>query len=118
MNGMREHGKRLGRVLAGLLLAATFAGTGMAAQEQGDEVLMVVKGVVAPGATFGLLKHLGEISGVASVSFNLLHGLADIKLKPGASVTDQQLRDAVFSAAYTPGDIHRRTDDTATASGQ
>jgi hypothetical protein len=118
MNGMPGHGKRLGRMLAGLLLAATFAGTAAAAQEQGGEVVMVVKGVVAPYATFGLLKHLGGIPGVAAVTFNLLHGTADIKLKPGASVTDQQLRDAVISAAYTPGDIHWKTETTTASSGQ
>jgi hypothetical protein len=118
MNGMPGQGKKFGRVLAGLLLAATFAGTAAAAQEQGDEVLMVVKGVVAPYATFGLLKHLSGIPGVATVSFNLLHGTADIRLKPGASVTDQQLREAVISAAYTPGDIHWKTGSTTAASGQ
>ncbi len=82
-----------------LLAAAPPTGT--------NEVRMVVLGVVAPSATFGLNKHLLGIPGVQQVRFDLMHGIAALRLAPGAVVTDEQLRAAVRSASYTPGPISR-----------
>ena len=87
-----------------MLLALALAGAALAT-EPGGLALVTVMGVVSPGSSFGLLKHLGGIPGVAEVHFDLLHGLARVQLKPGATVTDAQLREAVRSASYTPGDI-------------
>lgn len=70
-----------------------------------QEVLVIVKGVTNPFTQFGLIKHLEQIPGVEHVTFNLLHGLADIRLKPGAQVTDAEIQQAIRSASYTPGDI-------------
>lgn len=70
-----------------------------------QEVLVIVKGVTNPFAQFGLIKHLQQIPGVEQATFNLLRGLADIRLKPGAQVTDAEIRQAIRSASYTPGDI-------------
>ncbi len=104
MDGHGFVGRRWRGLLAGgLLLLAT--GTAAVAEETGCEAQMIVKGVVAPGATFGLLKHLGGLPGVEQVHFDLLHGIARVQLRPGATVTDEQLREAVRSASYTPGDI-------------
>lgn len=77
-------------------------------QIPGQEVLVVVKGVATPFSVFGLIKRFGQIPGVQQVSFDLSRGLADIRLKPGAEVTDAQFRRAVQSASYTPGDIRRK----------
>lgn len=95
---------RLWGMAAAAFLALAATGTA-GANEPGGEALVVVKGVVSPGSSFGLLKNLGAIKGVADVRFNLLHGLADVRLQPGAVVTDDQLRAAVRSASYTPGGI-------------
>lgn len=70
-----------------------------------SEALVTVMGVVSPYATFGLLKHLGGIAGVESATFNLAQGVADVHIRPGATVTDDQLRAAIRSASYTPGAI-------------
>lgn len=72
---------------------------------QAQDVLVIVKGVTNPFTQFGLIKHLEQIPGVKHVTFNLLHGLAEIRLKPGAQVTAAEIRQAIRSASYTPGTI-------------
>ena len=114
MNGRGTPPERHRRIgAAGLLLALALTGAALAA-EPGGEALVTVMGVVSPGSSFGLLKHLGGIPGVAEVHFDLLHGLARVRLKPGAAVSDEQLREAVFSASYTPGPIRWQPAQTAT----
>ncbi len=108
-------GARLAGVLLTLALLSGISALPALAQEQGGEALMVVKGVTSPFATFGLLKHLNGIPGVERVDFSLRSGVADVKMKPGATVTAQQLRDAVHSAAYTPGEIRFKSAPTAAA---
>lgn len=71
----------------------------------GQEAIVAVKGVAVPFSVYGIIKRLEEIPGVEHVSFNLSQGLADIRIKPGAQVTDGQIREAVVDASYTPGDI-------------
>ncbi len=97
------------RWLAAAAVAVMLAGPARAATpdaaQPGGTALMTVMGVVAPYSTFGLLKHLTGIKGVKEVHFDLRHGLARVQLQPGAVVTDEQLRAAVRSASYTPGDI-------------
>ncbi|MGC8525258.1 MAG: hypothetical protein ACP5M5_13335 [Acidibrevibacterium sp.] len=69
------------------------------------EVQVTVMGVTAPFTVFGIVKRLGQVPGVDHVSFNLLHGLADVRVKPGAVITDDDLRRAVRNASYTAGPI-------------
>lgn len=64
-----------------------------------------MNGVAVPFSVFGIIKRLKEIPGVEHVSFNLSQGLADIRVKPGAQISDDQIRQAVVDASYTPGDI-------------
>jgi hypothetical protein len=70
------------------------------------EVQVIVLGVTAPFFTFGIVKRFEQIPGVQHASFNLLHGRADIVLKPGATVTDDELRQAVRNASFSIGGIH------------
>ncbi len=100
--GLRRNG--VAGWVAAFALATLLGG---AAPSSGETVEMIVLGVVSPGATFGLTRHLLGIPGVQQMRFDLQHGLATMHLAPGAVVTDAQLRDAVRGAAYTPGDIHR-----------
>lgn len=117
MSGRRAT-MRLRRMLAVGLVALALAGPARAAGQIGDQVQVTVMGVVAPYSTFGLIKHLMGIPGVARVQFNLLHGVADMQLQAGAVVTDEQIRAAVRSASYTPGKIRRMTPPAAsTAAG-
>lgn len=73
----------------------------------GEEILVIVKGVATPFSEFGLLKHLHAIPGVEQVNFNLMRGLAKVRLKPGAQVTDDEIIQTIRSASYTPGSITR-----------
>lgn len=79
------------------------------------EVLVVVKGVASPFATFGIVKGLSKMPGVAHVHFNMQRGLADIVLKPGARLSDEEIRRVVRTASYTPGEIRWKTPVPATA---
>ncbi len=72
-----------------------------------DDILMIVKGVTYPFSKFGLIRRLKQIPSVDAVWFDLLHGMAHIRLKPGGDVPDSELRRAIVNAAYTPGEIFR-----------
>ena len=82
------------------------------------EVQVIVLGVTAPFFVFGIVKRFEQIPGVEHASFNLLHGIADIILKPGASVTDDDLRRAVRNASYSIGPIHWIIHPVADAAGK
>ena len=72
-----------------------------------DDILMIVKGVTYPFSKFGLIRRLKQIPSVEAVWFDLMHGVAHIRLKPGGDVPDNELRRAIVNAAYTPGEIFR-----------
>ena len=82
-------------------------GAGAEDPAYGQKILVVVKGVATPFSQFGLVKHFQEIPGVAQVHFNLLRGVAEVTSKPGAQVTDHEIRRAIRGASYTPGSITR-----------
>ncbi len=93
--------------LSGLMALAALFLAAAAPAPDGGELRIVVMGVVAPSSTFGLNKHLLGIPGVRDVHFDLLHGIAAMHIAPGAVISDEQLRAAVRSASYTPGEIRR-----------
>ena len=103
--------------LLGLSSLSATPAVSAAPPPQSDEVQVIVKGVAVPYSVFGIVKRLEQIPGVAKVNFDMRHGLADIKLVPGAHITDEQLRAAIKNASYTPGDIHwvMPTSNLATA---
>ncbi len=79
--------------------------SGALAAEAPREALVIVKGVAMPFSVYGIVSRLQQIPGVDHVSFDLSQGLADIRLKPGAAVTDEQIRQAIINASFTPGEI-------------
>lgn len=79
--------------------------SGASASEAPREALATVKGVAMPFSVYGIVASLQQIPGVDHVSFDLTHGLATIRLKPGATVTDEQIRRAIIHASFTPGAI-------------
>lgn len=107
----RWHGAAPGLIAA---LGAAVPALADAPAPPAGEALVTVMGVVTPYATFGLLKHLDGIAGVATVTFDLATGVADVHLRPGATVTDDQFRAAIRSASYTPGDIRRKSETSGT----
>lgn len=79
------------------------------------EVHVIILGVTAPFFVFGIEQRFKEIPGVEKVTFILEEGLADVWIKPGAHVTDDDLRKAVRSASFSLGKIIwiRRPEETA-----
>lgn len=71
----------------------------------GREALVIVKGVATPFSVFGLLSRFRQIPGVTGATFDLSQGLADLTFKPGAVVSDHDIREAIRNASYTPGPI-------------
>jgi hypothetical protein len=69
------------------------------------DVEVQVLGVAIPFTSFGVVHRLQTVPGVVNVQFNLKQGEAILRLKPGAYVTDEILRNAVRNASYTPGEI-------------
>ena len=82
-------------------------GTMAAQAAPDDDIVMIVKGVTYPFSKFGLIRRLKQIPSVEAVWFDLQHGMAHIRLKPGGDVSDAELRRAIVNAAYTPGEIFR-----------
>lgn len=109
--GRNAGAARLRRGMLAALMAASLAGPAFGANAETttgcSETLVTVWGVIAPVATFGLIKNLEAVPGVERASFDLRHALATVQIRPGATVTDDQLRAAVRSASYTPREISR-----------
>lgn len=103
----RTGAQRIAVIIAASLATAPARGADLHTAVPCGDILVTVWGVIAPVATFGLIKNLEAIPGVAQASFDLRHALATIEVKPGATVTDGQLRAAVRSASYTPREITR-----------
>lgn len=99
------------RAVAVAAATASVAGPALGASSQTtaacSTALVTVWGVIAPSSTFGLIKNLTGVPGVDKVSFDLRHALATVQIRPGTTVTDDQLRATVRSASYTPREIRR-----------
>lgn len=65
------------------------------------EVHVIVLGVTSPFSTFGLGRRFLEVPGVAKMRFIMEEGRAVLWLKPGAQVSEDELRKAVRNASFT-----------------
>jgi len=70
-----------------------------------QQITIRVDGASCPFCAFGLEKRLGQIEGVAHVRIEMKTGEAIVTLKPGATVSEQALRQAVEEAGFTPREI-------------
>lgn len=75
------------------------------AQPSAQQIIIRVDGASCPFCAFGLEKRLGQIEGVAHVRIEMKTGEAIVTLKPGATVSEQALRQAVTEAGFTPREI-------------
>lgn len=74
-------------------------------QPSAQQIIIRVDGASCPFCAFGLEKRLGQIEGVAHVRIEMKTGEAIVTLKPGATVSEQALRQAVEEAGFTPREI-------------
>jgi len=98
--------QRLGLALV-LVLPSTAGGAspGATDAQQGRQIVAKVAGLACPFCVYGLEKQLKKIPGVADVHVSLGGGEAVITTKPGAEVTDAQIRDAVRRAGFKVSEI-------------
>ncbi len=97
--------KKLTTKLA-LALFSLFLGTALAAGQTGSaQVFIQVKGLACPFCVQGLEKHLKKLDAVAEVHTSLKKGEAVVQLKPGRTVDENELRQAVKAAGFTAGSI-------------
>lgn len=85
---------------------ALFLATGVAfANAPGPHVYVEIKGMACPFCVQGVEKHLKKLDGVEGVSTSLEKGETIMHLKPGASVSEEQVRAAVKDAGFSAGKI-------------
>jgi len=93
-----------------LAIFSLFLVTVLVAGEAGStHVLIQVKGLSCPFCVQGLEKHLKKLNAVEGVSTSLKNGEAVLHLKPGRTVDENEVRQAVKKAGFTAGQIRFET---------
>ncbi len=90
------------------LLLAQFATMALAphARAQDDkrieepDVIIEVDGLACPFCAYGIEKRLKKIDGIAELSVLLEEGKVHLKLKEGATVSEERLQKAVADAGF------------------
>ncbi len=97
-----KHATAFPLLLLGLLLAAAAALPARAqdALEKPD-VVLEVDGLSCPFCAFGIEKKLKKIDGVAHLAVHLEAGKVELKMKEGATVSEERLLQAVKEAGFT-----------------
>jgi len=89
------------------LLAPVFT---LNAEEAGQKIVIKVDGLYCPFCAYGLEKHLKKLKGFKKVEVNLKHGVAELHIKPGVTVTDTAIQQAVEDAGFDSASIERIKD--------
>ena len=69
------------------------------------DVTIVVDGLACPFCAYGLEKKLKKLEGVEALTVDMKEGQVQIKLKEGATVTEEQISEAVTDAGFTVTEI-------------
>ncbi len=64
------------------------------------DVIIEVDGLACPFCAYGVEKRLKKIDGVAELSVLLKEGTVQLKLKEGATVSEERLQKAVADAGF------------------
>ena len=70
------------------------------AEEAAQKIVIKVDGLYCPFCAYGLEKHLKKLKGYKKVEVNLKHGVAELHIKPGVTVTDTAIQQAVEDAGF------------------
>lgn len=68
-------------------------------------VIVQVEGLACPFCVYGLERQFGRLKGVERADVDLGEGKATLRLKPGAKVTEAQIREAVRKAGFKASEI-------------
>ncbi len=116
MENCRSGSPRIGSLVVGLVLAGTLllpAGvSSLAAQAPapvGKQAVITVEGLQCPFCAYGIQKQLKKLPGATKVEVELAENQAIVSFKPGADVSDDQLREAVRKAGFTADTIEWRS---------
>ncbi len=91
----------LKRFILAFLLIFTISPTALALAEAKEQtVLIKVKGLYCPFCSYGLEKHVKKLDGFKSVQINIKEGTAEIKFKPGATISEKAILTAVEDAGF------------------
>ena len=77
------------------------------AQDSNRIILVQVDGLSCPFCSYGLEKKLKKLNGVEKVEINMKQGKAEMRVKPGITISDESIKQAVEDAGFTPGPVER-----------
>jgi len=97
------------------LVSLFLAAAGPAVGQSGPaHVFIQVEGLGCPFCVHGLDKHLKKLASVEAVTISLKEGEAVLHLKPGKTVEEKELREAVKKAGFTADKIRFKKGPTET----
>ncbi len=76
-------------------------------QENINTILVQVNGLSCPFCSYGLEKKLKKLNGVEKIEIHMRQGKAEMKVKPGITISDEAIKQAVEDAGFTPGPVER-----------
>jgi copper chaperone CopZ len=78
------------------------------AQGNTQKIFIKVEGLYCPFCAYGLEKQLKKLNGFKKVEVNLKHGVAELHINPGVTVTDAAIQTAVEDAGFDSATIERK----------
>jgi len=99
--------KKINVLGAGIIFYLLMAFSPISAQDNIDTVLVQVDGLSCPFCSYGLEKKLKKLNGVEKVEIHMRQGKAEMKIKPGVTITDESIKQAVIDAGFTPRLVER-----------
>lgn len=93
-------------LLTALSLIAPARGSAHAAEKTPARAVVVeIEGLACPFCVYGLERQFNRLEGVERAEVDLGEGKAELKLKPGATVTEAAIREAVRKAGFKASEI-------------
>ncbi len=92
-----------------------------AAQAPADgptQAVVTVKGMQCPFCAYGIRKHLTKLPGANKVEVELAKSQAIVTFAADATVTDEQIQEAVRKAGFTAGTIEWRSPGEGDQAGK
>ncbi|MCZ6706273.1 MAG: heavy-metal-associated domain-containing protein [Bacteroidetes bacterium] len=97
---------RIASLCVALLMTAALAPHAQAQNKiENPDVTIAVDGLACPFCAYGLEKKLKKLEGVEALTVDMKEGQVQIKLKEGATVTEEQISEAVTDAGFTVTEI-------------
>ena len=97
---------RITSLFVALLITVALAPRAQAQNEiENPDVTIAVDGLACPFCAYGLEKKLKKLEGVEALTVDMKEGQVQIKLKEGATVTEEQISEAVTDAGFTVTEI-------------